>query len=187
VRGKHCRTKLGRRRQLARAAIRDRQTRIHKANPIPPRCSGFYGESNTRSKPGWARMSFRASGSCRHRRTEHQKRENSVLIQWERRSSQSAGRCFGYAGSPEPTKRFFCGRAFVSGHSSQLSKYSSDNLSLIYPVINGLNRVGRSTSYIRPEREAKVANSYINNATGGSFEPMSVSDRPTVSHILTMG
>ena len=45
------------------------------------------------------------------------------------------------------------------------------NLSLIYPVINDLNRVDLSTSYIRPEREAKVANRVHCNATGRFLGP----------------
>src|SRR5580692_7730803 len=35
VRGRHCRTKLGRRKRLACTAISDRQTRIHKVGPSP--------------------------------------------------------------------------------------------------------------------------------------------------------
>jgi len=123
-----------------------------------------------------ARMSFRASGSCRPTSTEY-RREDSVLIQRDRRSTQSAGRSFGYAGGPQTAKRFFGDRGFVGGHSAQLSKQRNDNLSFIYPVINGLNRARLSTSYIRPEREAKLANSSINNATGRILGSMSDSDR----------
>ena len=58
----------------------------------------------------------------------------------------------------EPAKRSHGEKGLVSGHSARLSKYRNDNLWFICPVINGLKVVDLSTSYIRLEREAKVAN-----------------------------
>ena len=75
------------------------------------------------------------------------------LIQRDRRSPQGAWRRFGYARSPSNGRNDYISEtAPCAAISARLSKYRNDNLSLIYPIINGLNVVDLSASYLRPER-----------------------------------